>query len=135
MPVEGFDDVVTQQHETSGDDDGMPARMQLLGDMLSAEAFGRVCRHFLSATPDLMAALGAAACAGDPDSVFALAHKLKGTMGTFGALRLTSLADTLSAASTAGSTAGIDDLLSQMDDEYRRVRGLVSSFMPPDGGP
>jgi len=99
-------------------------RLELIRNKLSAEAFGRVCNQFLSATPDLIARLGVAVRTGDTTTASSLAHSLKGTMATLGAVRLSDLARRVEQGE-----AGDDALVLLMDDEYERARAVVVSLM------
>jgi CheY-like chemotaxis protein/HPt (histidine-containing phosphotransfer) domain-containing protein len=105
-------------------------RLELIRNKLSAEAFGRVCNQFLSATPGLIARLGAAIHTDDSTTAHSLAHSLKGTMATLGAVRLSDLARRVEEGE-----AGDDALVLLMDDEYERARAVVLSLMALGAGP
>src|SRR6185436_8353600 len=99
-------------------------RLELIRNKLSPEAFGRVCNQFLSTTPDLIARLGAAIHSDDTATALSLAHSLKGTMATLGAVRLSDLARRVE-----DGEPGDDALVSLLDDEYERARAVVLSLM------
>ncbi len=104
-------------------------RLDLIARRLPADAFGRVCREFLSATPDLIVELGTAVRAGDSTNTTVLAHKLKGGMLTIGAVRLSSLAQRIEVGD--GSRYAI---LDEIDIEYHKVRDVVASLVPQGAG-
>jgi PAS domain S-box-containing protein len=90
-----------------------------------AETFERICREFLSSTPRLISELDAAVRAQDKGSVVALAHKLKGSMSTFGALGLSDLAHRIEIGEVAD---GSDlDLVEQIGNEYAKASGIVGA--------
>jgi len=101
------------------------ARLDLIDSRLPADAFGRICQEFLSATPELIAQLGAAVRGADRARAVDLAHRLKGGMVTIGALRLSCLAERVEAGD-----GNCDEIVDEMDVEYRRARDVVASLMP-----
>jgi signal transduction histidine kinase/DNA-binding NarL/FixJ family response regulator len=113
---------------TAAEDDAetvLRDRLDLIARRLPADAFGRICREFLSATPDLIVELGTAVRAGDSTNTTVLAHKLKGGMLTIGAVQLSSLAQRIEVGD--GSRGAI---LDEIDIEYRKVRDVVASLVP-----
>ncbi|MEX2587020.1 MAG: ATP-binding protein [Actinomycetota bacterium] len=100
---------------------------QILGEQydqlvrsLPAEVIRRVSEEFVSETPGLVADLSAAVRAGERTDAKKLAHKLKGSAATMGAVGLSSLAEKIE----AGQDRSADDpgpLLDELEREYERV--------------
>jgi protein-histidine pros-kinase len=88
-----------------------------------AETFEKICREFLSSTPQLISQLEAAVLAHDRDLMVSLAHKLKGSMSTFGALQLSDLARRIELGDEAGDTEL--RLVEQIGNEYARASEIV----------
>ena len=104
-------------------------RLGRLGSSLPAAAFGRICHQFLEVTPDLLAELTAAVRAGDAPLTGSLAHRLKGSMATIGALALSGMAEQLERK----APEGIDDaeaMLAEMETELARVSATIVSLLP-----
>ncbi|MEA2826626.1 MAG: hypothetical protein QOG43_1065 [Actinomycetota bacterium] len=106
-------------------------RLGLIKNSLPPEAFDRICRLFISGTPELIARLDAATRAGDTDTVRSVAHNLKGTMATVGAARLSALAERLQEGAPATDAGAV---LRQMGEEYDKARTVVLSLMAPSSG-
>jgi PAS domain S-box-containing protein len=128
QPVSGFPEV----RLVAGDelaDGALLDRLELIGRKIPADAFARICRQFLSGTPELIAELGAAVRASDTDTAIALAHKLKGSMATLGAVRLSRLARRVEEGEKDGA-AGLEAVLGEMDEAYGIAQAVVVSLMP-----
>jgi HPt (histidine-containing phosphotransfer) domain-containing protein len=109
-----------------------------LGDRLGAirsslppAAFDRICELFLSNTPGVIHRLGVAVRAGDADTARDVAHNLKGSMATLGAVRLSALAGRLEDG-VGGGEAGV--VLRQIDEEYDKARAVIRSLMTTSPG-
>jgi HPt (histidine-containing phosphotransfer) domain-containing protein len=98
---------------------------------LAPAAFARVCDQFLSSTSEVLVQLGAAAREGDLNTVGQLAHRLRGSMATLGAVRLSTLAHRVEEGGFEDEE-GLDAVLREMDEEYRRVQATVVSLKPSD---
>jgi PAS domain S-box-containing protein len=92
-------------------------------EMFPADTFERICREFLSSTPQLISQLEAAVAARDRDLSVSLAHKLKGSMSTFGALQLSDLAHRIEMGEAAGNSE--PGLVEQIGNEYARASEIV----------
>lgn len=97
----------------------------------SAAAYRRICREFLSSTPGLITELDSAFRNNQADKVASLAHQLKGSMGTIGAVRLSDLAHRLGGARTQGSSG--QELMGEILREYARLQKIIESDLA--GGP
>jgi len=104
-------------------------RLELIRSRLPSEAFARICDEFLAATPELIDRLSAAVRTSDSDTARSVAHNLKGTMATVGAVRLSVVAGRMEQGE-----GDADALLRQIRDEYDRARGVVTSFVALDRG-
>jgi HPt (histidine-containing phosphotransfer) domain-containing protein len=105
-------------------------RLDLIGSRLPADAFSRICREILSATPDLIAQLNVAVRAGNRDDTTQLAHKLKGSMSTIGAMRLSSLAQRVEDGNRNGGNRNDGEILDQIHIEFRRAQDVIASRLP-----
>jgi HPt (histidine-containing phosphotransfer) domain-containing protein len=104
-------------------------RLELIERKIPADAFARICRQFLSGTPELIAELGVAVRASDTEAAIELAHKLKGSMATLGAVRLSRLARRVEEGEKDGA-AGLEDVLGEMEEAYGMAQAVVVSLMP-----
>jgi CheY-like chemotaxis protein len=95
---------------------------------ISPEAFGKVLKQVVSSTPTLLAELDATVAAGDEEGTRIIAHKLKGSMASIGAFRLSGLAGQVERLSPGDD--GLADLTAEMDEEFARVRQVVVSLAP-----
>ncbi len=133
VPVPADDGSVPEVLGAGSDADGgreaaLEDRLELIKRSLPPAAFDRICQLFLSATPELIARLGAANRDGDTETIRSVAHNLKGTMATVGAVRLSALADTLQEGPPTADAGGV---LRQIDEEYAKARTVVLSLMAP----
>ena len=130
--LEVLSSVLARYHPAADEGAGDPTmrrRLDLIGSRLPADAFSRICRQILVATPDLIDQLGVAVHASDRDQAMQLAHKLKGSMSSIGAVRLSSLAQQVEIGD--GDSQAI---LDEIDAEYRRARDVVVSLIPQGAG-
>ena len=104
-------------------------RLELIRRRLPADAFDRICRQFLSATPEMIARLVAAVGSDDAETARDVAHSLKGTVATMGAARLSALALRVEQGEAAGG-----DVLGRIQEEFDRARGVVISVMAATAG-
>ena len=111
----------------SGREASLVDRLELIRSRLPAEAFDRICNQFLSATPDLIARLGAAVRTHDEESARIVAHNLKGSVANMGAARLSALA--LCVEQGEADT----DVIGQIHEEFERARSVVISLMAAAG--
>lgn len=96
-----------------------------LEDVGVPAVFRELVAVFLHDTPDRLAALRAAATAGDARAVRFAAHTLKGTCGYLGAEGLVRICRELEAVASAGAVAPDLPLLAELDAEFRRVRAAL----------
>ncbi|MEX0789950.1 MAG: response regulator, partial [Actinomycetota bacterium] len=97
------------------------------------ESFERICEEFLTSTPQLLADLESAVQEGDTDTVKALAHKLRGSMGTFGATRMAAVARELE-TEPSGDLPPLE-LVAQLKAEFSRAADLVRSHLSQKPAP
>ena len=91
-------------------------RLDLLRDMADGDTayLDRAIGRFVTGTPDLVAAIGAAVRAADPDDLRQQAHRLAGSALNLGVPRVGNAARALEHLADTGTTAGADDLLSRL---------------------
>jgi HPt (histidine-containing phosphotransfer) domain-containing protein len=77
---------------------------------------------FLRDTPRLVEAVRRGLERGQTDEVRRAAHTLKSNGATFGAMSLSELSRQLEALARSGTLEGADELITQIDAEYERVR-------------
>jgi len=83
---------------------------------------------YLEDTPKRLAQLQAGLAQADVKEVERLAHSLKATGATFGALRLADLCQQLELMARTGKLAGAKQLLSQVHAEYQRVCQVLADW-------
>ncbi len=110
-------------------DDGDWGLAERLADFKSrfpAETFQRICEEFLASTPQLLADIRSSLESVNPEATTSLAHKLKGSMGTFGALRMSELAQQLQTGTGDRPPA---ELLDELDARYRSAGAVVAAVL------
>ena len=84
---------------------------------------------FLAECPQSIAAIEAAVQAGSGDTVYRLAHKLKGAVSSLAAQRATSLATSLEAAGHRGDMAEAGKLFAQLKSESEQLRPQLCAIL------
>jgi len=114
--------------KAAGDSDGTDAEvvegLQRLEGTIGSVAYVAVCAAFLRSCPAQVGELNDAVAAGDVVATSRLAHKLKGSMASLGAVRLSRLA-----AELESHDRGDDRLravLSEFDHEFARVQAILT---------
>jgi CheY-like chemotaxis protein len=131
-PANGESGDATEERRPAVDelaDAALLDRLELIERKIPADAFARICRQFLSGTPELIAELGVAVRASDTATAIALAHKLKGSMATLGAVRLSRLARRVEEGEKDGAP-GLEAVLGEMEEAYGMAQAVVVSLMP-----
>ncbi|HEX2148734.1 MAG TPA: Hpt domain-containing protein [Actinomycetota bacterium] len=100
-------------------------------DRFPAESFKSICEEFLSATPQLLSELETASREGNSQALAALAHKLKGSMATFGASRMSDLARKLEIAQAGDCLGLIEELKADYSGASRIVEAELSGGTMP----
>jgi PAS domain S-box-containing protein len=111
-----------------GGDLELTGRLADFKSRFPGETFRRICEEFLASTPQLLADIRGSLDAGNHETTASLAHKLKGSMGTFGALRMSELAQQLQTGSGDRPAA---DLLDELDDRFRAAGAAVAAELGP----
>jgi CheY-like chemotaxis protein len=110
-----------------GSDDGIDAEivegLRKLELTIGSVAYATVCATFVRTCPTQVGELNDAVAAGDVATVRRLAHKLKGGMASFGAVRLSQLAATLEI--TEHSTDQLGVLAAELVRECARVEDIL----------
>jgi HPt (histidine-containing phosphotransfer) domain-containing protein len=82
---------------------------------------------YFADTPRLLATMRQALATGDACALRRAAHTLKGSSGSFGALRLASLCRDLEARAGAGAFADARNVLAQVEAEYARGKPALTA--------
>ena len=85
---------------------------------LMGESLNEVLQTFLDFVPDQINELSTAVFNNDADGVFNLAHKMKSSSSSIGALGLAHTAEQIELIGRAGSTEGAAELLEQLKGMY-----------------
>ena len=85
------------------------------------DLLGELIDLFAADTPELIAAMQAAAAAGAPDALRLAAHSAKGSSSNLGATVLADVFKAIEDHGRTGTTSGVPALLAQAEAEYRRV--------------
>lgn len=88
---------------------------ELGGDELVAE----IAVAYLSDAADEVAALHAAAAAGDAEALERVAHRFKSASGTVGAMAVSQFAEQLQHLGRSGSTEGAAQIVQALDDAFQ----------------
>jgi CheY-like chemotaxis protein/PAS domain-containing protein len=92
------------------------ATLKQLRDDAGPDLVSELIASFMSETDERLLRMQAATPAGDFESVATDAHAMKSSSGTFGALRLQSLAERLEAAASASDASLVSELLDVLPD-------------------
>jgi PAS domain S-box-containing protein len=90
---------------------------------------------FLDHAARLIAEIAAAVRSGEIERVAALAHTLKGSSGSFGAVALSATADRLCVAAREGDDGGVRDLVALLPDQFAPVFAALLERYPRAGDP
>jgi two-component system aerobic respiration control sensor histidine kinase ArcB len=93
-----------------------------LREIMPADLMDELIDQFLSAFSDESRALAGAIEKADPRQTCEVAHKLRGSCAALGATYLTALCNTIEQNARAQHLDGAQQLLSEMEDEFQRVR-------------
>ena len=93
---------------------------------LMGESLNEVLQTFLDFVPDQINELSTAVFNNDADGVFNLAHKMKSSSSSIGALGLAHTAEQIELIGRAGSTEGAAELLQQLKGMYSDAEALLS---------
>lgn len=92
---------------------------------LMGESLNEVLQTFLDFVPDQINELSTAVFNNDADGVFNLAHKMKSSSSSIGALGLAHTAEQIELIGRAGSTEGAAELLQQLKGMYSDAEALL----------
>ena len=92
---------------------------------LMGESLNEVLQTFLDFVPDQINELSTAVFNNDADGVFNLAHKMKSSSSSIGALGLAHTAEQIELIGRAGSTEGAAELLEQLKGMYSDAEVLL----------
>ena len=114
-----------------------PATMKSLVD-LSEQGGGKLLPAMVEAflddeCPSGIEQLTLAAAAGDQPAIARVAHKLRGSCATFGALRLTQVCTELESEAKAGALTAPAELLDRLNAELTDVAAELTRYRAPKG--
>jgi HPt (histidine-containing phosphotransfer) domain-containing protein len=92
---------------------------------LMGESLDEVLQTFIDYVPEQINELSKAVINNDADSVFNLAHKMKSSSSSIGALGLAHTAEQIELIGRAGSTEGAAELLEQLKGLYSDAEDLL----------
>ena len=92
---------------------------------LMGESLNEVLQTFIEFVPDQINELSNAVFNNDADGVFNLAHKMKSSSSSIGALGLAHTAEQIELIGRAGSTEGAAELLEQLKGMYSDAEVLL----------
>jgi len=92
---------------------------------LMGESLNEVLQTFIDYVPDQINELSKAVFNNDADGVFNLAHKMKSSSSSIGALGLAHTAEQIELSGRAGSTEGAAELLEQLKGMYSDAEVLL----------
>ena len=92
---------------------------------LMGESLNEVLQTFIDYVPDQINELSTAVFNNDADGVFNLAHKMKSSSSSIGALGLAHTAEQIELIGRAGSTEGAAELLEQLKGMYSDAEVLL----------
>jgi len=92
---------------------------------LMGESLDEVLQTFIDYVPDQINELSKAVFNNDADGVFNLAHKMKSSSSSIGALGLAHTAEQIELIGRAGSTEGAAELLEQLKGMYSDAEALL----------
>lgn len=92
---------------------------------LMGESLDEVLQTFIDYVPDQINELSKAVFNNDADGVFNLAHKMKSSSSSIGALGLARTAEQIELIGRAGSTEGAAELLEQLKGMYSDAEALL----------
>lgn len=90
------------------------------------QALIELIETFLESTSARLADLRAAVTSADSAAIAQIAHSLKGSTGSFGALRLSGLLGQLEALGKSRTVGGASELLTEVEAEYARVQAAFA---------
>lgn len=102
-----------------------PERWQELKEGFDAEALQELARLFLQETPALILSLQTALEPKDPASSVALAHQLKGSSATIGAMRLSQLAHNIGEQVAQENWCNHVTLSEQLERQWAQLKGVL----------
>ena len=97
------------------------------------DPLARVIDKYLTIMPDELAALQQAAAAGDMEQLRKLAHKLKSSSASLGAMRLSDMFKSLEIAAENNEAGAVPPIVTDVDGEFERVAEYLKSEIAETG--
>jgi signal transduction histidine kinase/DNA-binding response OmpR family regulator len=111
----------------------MLARLLDLQEEGEPDILNELIELFLSDVPPQLAALREVVKAGEAHSVGRIAHTLKGSSGSMGATRMTTICSELEEVGASGDLSRTPELLERLEEEFGRVRIALEAKMARSG--
>jgi two-component system sensor histidine kinase/response regulator len=96
-----------------------------------AELFQDLLGFFFADSPQLLAAARASISQGNADVLHRSAHRLKGLLGNFDAVRAVEAATRLETMGREGTLGDAGEACDKLDREMQQVTTLLRAFCPP----
>jgi two-component system, sensor histidine kinase and response regulator len=110
-----------------------PEALERLGEWGGAELVSRMMELFLEVTPDRVTDIRAGLDAGDLDRVERGAHSLRSSAGNLGADPVRELATRIEELAEAGNAAGLEPLVADLEDRFRRTLEVLRTRLAAEG--
>jgi CheY-like chemotaxis protein len=94
--------------------------LDMMGDMAQ-----ELIAIFLKDTPDKLATMQQAIADNDPNALFRVAHTLKSSSGSIGALHFSALCKHLEQQGRSGNMDGAEEIVAQMEGEFARLQDAL----------
>lgn len=98
-----------------------------LEELGGVELVGELIQTLLEDAPSRLKGLQEAVRAGEAPAVRRLAHALKGSCGSMGAVEMTRLAGELERAGASWDLSRSQELLERLEEDFRRVRAALET--------
>ncbi|MDH5710794.1 MAG: Hpt domain-containing protein [Gammaproteobacteria bacterium] len=90
------------------------------------EVLPELLKTFMEYMPDLINDLNKAITEGNPDLLFGIAHRMKSSCNSLGALGLAKIAENIEMVGRAGGTEGAAELSAKLEDQLKEVMDFFS---------
>lgn len=112
-------------------DAGLLAALQELGESIGPDSLSELMAHFVQDTTASLDALRVATRTGNAEALARVAHSLKGSSATIGALGMADLCATLQALGRRGAITEAAPCVEQLSCEFIRVRHTCTAIATP----
>jgi len=110
-----------------------PGALERLGEWGGTELVTKMMELFLEVTPERVTEIRAGLDAGDLDRVERGAHSLRSSAGNLGADPVRELAARIEELAEAGTTEGLEPLVTELEDRFRRTLDVLRARLAAGG--